>query len=71
MEKGRLEAVDQQQRYCVALLQHITEFKGPIRRIDGHKDDANAGRGELQHDPLRHIRGPQSHMFSGPNAIGP
>ena len=67
---GRFETIGEHQGDGVALLEHVIQFKGAVGGIDGHQHGADPRRGELQDDPLRHIRGPDGDVFAAPDAQG-
>jgi hypothetical protein len=44
---GRLETIDEKQRFGVALFEHVRQLKRPICRVDRDQHGSDPGRGEL------------------------
>ena len=65
-----LELLDQGQPADFRLGQRIFEFGRPVRRIDRHQHHADAGRGELQQDPLRPVGGPNAESIAAAESEG-
>ena len=64
----RAVPLDERQPADFRLRQRVFEFRGPVGRVDGHQDHADAGRGELQQHPLRPVRGPYAEVVSAPQS---
>ena len=60
----RAEPLDQGQPADFRLRQRVFQLRRPVRRIDGHQDHADPGRGELQQHPLRPVRGPDAEVVA-------
>src|SRR5262245_13309557 len=65
---GRLELIDQKECGSVALSQHILELERAIGGVDVDEHRADAGRGELQQNPLGDVGCPECDMLARLNA---
>ena len=65
---GGLEAVGEQQHGDVGLLEDVLQFVGAVGGVDVDQHGARVGGGELDHDPLRPVGGPDADVLAAADA---
>ena len=64
------KAVDEPQHLHVGLLEDVVEFLGLVGGVDGDEHGAGLGAGELEHQPVGHVLGPDAHVVALADADG-